>query len=113
MQPSRILKYILDMESIIHEIEEVKASVDNNFEAFRKDMMATRAIERQLEIIGEASTKILQIDPSVKITGIKSIISLRNYIIHAYDSVDLEILWGIIQKDIPVLKEELINMKSK
>ncbi len=112
MLPSRALKYILDIDSVIREIEEVKESVKNDFDIFKQDLKATRAIERQLEIIGEAATKLHQIDPSVKITGIKSIISLRNYIIHAYDSVDLEILWGIVQKDVPILKQEIKSLRT-
>lgn len=112
MLPDRTLKYILDIESIIAEIEEVKLSVSNNFELFRNDLKATRSIERQLEIIGEAANKINQINPSIKISGIKGIISLRNYIIHSYDTVDHQILWGIIQKDIPVLAKDLKDLRS-
>jgi len=107
-----MLKYILDIENIIQEIEEVKNSVDNNFEVFKKDMKAIRAIERQLEIIGEAVTKVNRLNPEIQITGVKSIIALRNFIAHAYDSVDLQILWGIIQKDIPVLKNDIRKLRS-
>jgi uncharacterized protein with HEPN domain len=112
MLPKILLKYILDIENIINEIEQIKASVNNNFFTFKKDFVATRAIERQLEIIGEAINKINKINPDIKITGVKSIICLRNLIAHAYDSVDLEILWGIIQKDIPVLKKDLEELRS-
>ena len=112
MLPDRILKYILDIESIILEIDLIKKSVDNDFTKFKNDFRSTRAVERQLEIIGEAANKIRQLDPTIEITGIKSIISLRNFIIHAYDSVDHEILWGILQKDIPVLKKEIQNLKK-
>ncbi|MBI3510347.1 MAG: DUF86 domain-containing protein [Bacteroidetes bacterium] len=110
--PDRILKYILDIEAIIEEIELLKKSVANDFNKFKDDFKSTRAVERQLEIIGEAANKINQLDPTIEITGIKSIISLRNFIVHAYDSVDHEILWGIIQKDIPVLKNDIQNMKK-
>lgn len=56
MQPSKALKYILDMESVIEEIEFVKHSVGNDFKRFKNDMLAYRAVERQLQIIGEAIT---------------------------------------------------------
>lgn len=112
MLPNRVLKYILDIESIISEIEEIKLSVNNNFEKFKNDMKSTRAVERQLEIIGEAANKLSQIDPSIKISGIKGIISLRNYLAHSYDTVEHQILWGIIQKDLPILSKELKDLRS-
>ena len=61
-------------------------------------MILQRAIERDLEIIGEAVKKILETEPSIKITAAKKIIGLRNIISHAYDSVEPEMVWLIIQK---------------
>ena len=50
---------------------------------------------------------MLEIEPSIKITSVKNIIGLRNIIAHAYDSVEPEMIWGIIQKNIPVLQAEI------
>lgn len=75
-------------------------------------MLAIRAVERHLEIVGEAVNHLRKPDPSIPITGAEKIISLRNLIAHAYDSVDVAILWGIIQKDIPILSEEIQRIKS-
>ena len=111
MQHNKILKYILDIESINHEIEMVKKMYDS-FEKFDDDFLAKRTIERHLEIIGEAINNIRKINPKIEISGVKQIVNLRNLIIHSYDSVDSAILWGIIQKDIPVLKQELIELKK-
>ncbi|MEQ9425797.1 MAG: DUF86 domain-containing protein [Cyclobacteriaceae bacterium] len=47
----------------------------------------------------------------MKITSYKRIIGLRNLISHAYDSVEDELIWGIIQKDIPKLKDEIAKMR--
>ncbi len=104
---SKVLKYLLDIESIISEIEDLKRRVENNFNRFKEDALAKRAAERQLEIIGEAINKLIGIEPSLQISGVKKIIGLRNLIVHAYDSVDDELIWAIIQKDIPILKEEI------
>ncbi len=49
------------------------------------------------------------------IKNAKRIISLRNLVIHAYDSVDNIIIWGIISNDLPKLKDEvekLLNEQS-
>jgi len=71
-----------------------------------------RAVERDLEINGEAIRKIIEINPNIQITATKNIIGLRNIISHAYDSVEPEMLWGIIQKNIPLLAKEIRKLKS-
>jgi uncharacterized protein with HEPN domain len=111
MQP-KLLKYILDIESIIQEIEKVKQLTKNNFNTFRSEILYQRAIERDLEIIGEAIRKMIEIDPNIQISSAKNIIGLRNIISHAYDSVEPELLWGIIQNNIPVLYKEVILLKN-
>ena len=111
MQP-KLLKYILDIESIIVEIETIKSKTENSFSSFRNNIILQRAIERDLEIIGEAIRKLMELEPSLPITSTKNIIGLRNIISHAYDSVEPEMIWAIIQKDIPVLAEEIKSVKG-
>ncbi len=111
MQP-KLLKYILDIESVIEEIESIKQKAQNDFNNFSEDIILQRAVERDLEIIGEAIRKIIEINPNIQITASKNIIGLRNIISHAYDSVEPEMLWGIIQKNIPVLADEIRNLKG-
>ena len=108
----RLLKYILDIERIIQEIESIKQKTQNDFKNFSDDFILQRAIERDLEIIGEAIRKLIEIKPSIQITSSKNIIGLRNIISHAYDSVEPEMLWGIIQKNIPVLAKEIQELKE-
>jgi uncharacterized protein with HEPN domain len=108
----KALKYILDIESIISELELIKSRVENNFNLFQKDFIIKRASERDLEIIGEAINKLIKLEPTINISGTKNIIGLRNLIIHSYDSVEDEIIWGIIQKDIPILKAEIEQLKK-
>jgi len=111
MQP-KILKYLLDIQNIIQEIEIVKIKTNNKFNSFQSDILLQRAVERDLEIIGEAIRKIIEIDPTIKITSAKNIIGLRNIISHAYDSVEPEMIWGIIQNNIPVLADEINKIKD-
>jgi uncharacterized protein with HEPN domain len=109
----RALKYILDIESIISEIDAINRRVGNNFLTFSNDFVVKRAIERDLEIIGEAVRNLVEIEPTINLSSTKKIIGLRNIISHAYDSIDDELIWGIIQKDIPILKEEINALKQK
>lgn len=111
MQP-KLLKYILDIESVIGEIELIKQKTQNDFNNFSDDIILQRAVERDLEIIGEAVRKMIEIDPNIQITTSKNIIGLRNIISHSYDSVEPEMLWGIIQKNIPVLADEIRKLKG-
>ncbi len=111
MQP-KVLKYILDIQGIIEEIETIKTKANNNFISFKSDIILQRAIERDLEIIGEAIRKIIEIDPSISISSAKNIIGLRNIISHAYDSVEPEMIWGIIQNNIPLLAEEIKEIRN-
>tara|TARA_B100000508_G_C11451698_1_gene274436 strand:- start:1125 stop:1463 length:339 start_codon:yes stop_codon:yes gene_type:complete len=111
MQP-KLLKYILDIEKVIEEIETVKSKTDNNYYNFSRDILLQRAVERDLEIIGEAIRKIIEIDPTVKISSSRNIIGLRNIISHAYDSVEPEMIWGIIQNNIPDLAVEIKRIKG-
>ncbi len=60
-----------------------------------------------MEIIGEAVNRILKENPDVEINNARKIIGLRNQIIHGYDSVSDENIWGIIMVHIPKLKEEV------
>ena len=111
MQP-KLLKYILDIESIIQEIEKVKQLTENNFNTFRSEILYQRAIERDLEIIGEAIRKMIEIDPNIQISSAKNIIGLRNIISHAYDSVEPELLW-LTWNTQPVLAINKTNRSAK
>ena len=108
----RVLKYILDIESVIEEIEEIKKRVGNNFNEYKADFLIRRATERELEIIGEAVRKLLETETSIKLEHSAKIIGLRNIISHAYDSVDDELIWSIIQKNIPSLQQEILELRN-
>ncbi|MFT6961656.1 MAG: hypothetical protein ACJAWV_001371 [Flammeovirgaceae bacterium] len=71
--------------------------------------MLKRAVERNLEIIGEAVNRILKRDATFesKISEAKSIVSLKNQVIHAYDNISDEIIWSVLVNHLPKLKEEV------
>jgi len=77
--------------------------------------MAVRTFERDLMIImiiGEALGNILKIYTEIQISSSRDIIGLRNIIVHAFDSIDPTILWRIMIKDLPLLKDEIRKLKS-
>lgn len=69
--------------------------------------MLRRAVEREFEIIGEAMNQLIKLDPNIKISSTKQIISMRNRVIHGYDKIDDEIIWGTIIRHLPTLKSEI------
>ena len=94
-----ILSYILSIENYIGEKKDLNIYAANK--------MLRRAVERELEIIGVAVSKLKKIDPEVQLTNSRKIIDLRNKVIHSYDSVDDIIIWGIVIKYLPILKTEI------
>jgi uncharacterized protein with HEPN domain len=100
------LKYLSDILLAIELIEEFTSSI-NDFTIYYSDRKTQSAVERQLAIIGEALNKFYQNESSIKIENDKQIIAFRNRLVHAYDSIDNSIVWAIIKKHIPQLKEEV------
>lgn len=78
-----------------------------NFDEYLKNKTKRRAVERELEIIGEAISKLLKINPGISISYARQIVDLRNKVIHAYDNVNDIVIWSIIMNHLPVLKLEV------
>lgn len=102
-----IKKYLEDIKLAIGEIELFLSQRPKQYEVFIDDHMFRSALERQVGIIGEAMSKILSLDPNIEITNARHIKGTRNYIVHAYDSLQPYTIWGIVINDIPKLKEEV------
>lgn len=83
----KILKSLYDIKNAIYEIDSYFKNRDKQFSEYLKDVILKRAIERDLEIIGEAMTRILKENPDFVIEHGRRIVGLRNQIIHGYDSV--------------------------
>ncbi len=104
--------WLYDILNAIMEIESFFASQPKVFADYQSDVRTKRAVERNIEIIGEAMSRILKSDDSIIITNSRMIVDVRNRIIHGYDSVSDEIIWGILLKHIPILQvevEKLLN----
>ena len=83
-----------------------------DFSLYLADKMLRRAIEREFEIIGEAMSRIEKLDSTLNITAKKLIISMRNRVIHGYDKIDNEIIWGTIVRHLPTLKLEIESLSK-
>lgn len=105
----KIHKWLYDIKFAIEEIDGYFDNKQKDFFQYRKNIMLKRAIERNLEIIGEAMNRILKRDTSFenKIANAKSIIGLRNQVIHAYDTFSDENIWSVLIIHLPKLKSEI------
>ncbi|MEQ9423681.1 MAG: DUF86 domain-containing protein [Cyclobacteriaceae bacterium] len=101
-----IVVWLNDILQAIEEIEEFLPEHKNFFE-FQNDLKTRKAIERNIEIIGEAVNRILSVDPQFSISKARKIVDTRNRIIHGYDSVSEEIIWSIVVRDLGILKNEV------
>jgi uncharacterized protein with HEPN domain len=77
------------------------------YEAYQNELRTRRAVETNIEIIGEALNRVLNKKPEINITNSRKIVDTRNRIIHVYDTVSDEIIWSILIKYLPQLREEV------
>jgi len=101
-----IYTWLEDIWLAIAEIESFLPGAES-FLQFRNDLKGKRAIERNLEIIGEAVNRILKVRQDLQITHARKIIDTRNRIAHGYDTVSDEVIWTIVTTDLKFLKEEI------
>lgn len=78
------------------------------WDEFSTDPLLQDAIVRRLEIIGEASGRVSN-ETQKKYSHLpwQAMKGTRNKIIHEYDSIELDIIWDILQQDLPYLVIEL------
>ena len=107
-----ILGFTEDIEKAISEITDFLPE-PRNFLDFEKDVKTKRAVERNIEIIGEAMSRVLKADPNISISDSRKIVDTRNRIIHGYDSVSDEVIWLIAIKYLPILDKEIKEIKKE
>jgi uncharacterized protein with HEPN domain len=102
----KIQVWLLDIKVCIEEIFEFLGD-KRDFVAYQNDQMKKKAIERNLEIIGEAMKRILKVDANFPLDNAKNIVGTRNRIIHSYDNISDEVIWTIIIRELPLLKAQI------
>lgn len=109
-------KYLNDVLGSIHEVEGYFGNKPRQYEDFSNDILRQRAVERNIEIMGEAINRILKANSTFQLSNARAIVNTRNRVIHGYDSVTPEFLWSLVIKHIPALKseiEQLLKDKEK
>lgn len=103
-----------DLRAYLHDIAEACAAIEQGiagrtFEQYRADRLVRSSMERELGIIGEAMNHALRLDPHLAkhITHARRIVDFRNVVIHGYHSLVDEVVWAILNEDVPQLLREI------
>jgi len=103
------------LNDICQAIDRIEQYIENlSFDAFSEDQKSVDAVVRNLEIIGEAA-KRLPDELKEKYSEIEwhKVVGLRHRIVHEYFGIDIEIIWQILQKDLPALKHKIMQIMSE
>ena len=104
--------YLEDINEAIAAIERYVNAVD--FATFASEEMRQDAVIRQLEIIGEAANKLSSVFSHINPDfPLRQTISMRNFLIHGYDEIDINVVWKTVQENIPSLKKSVEKILKK
>jgi len=107
-------KYLYDIQRALALLSEFTAG--RTFADYARDAMRRAAVERELEIIGEALAQLAKSNAEVaaRISEQRRIIAFRNILIHAYADVDDRLVWDVVETKLPLLSREIeVLLKSE
>ena len=110
----------LDAKKFLYDIQQAaqllkKFAERKTFDDYKNDALLRSAVERQFEIIGEALSQLSKVDPKItaRITDYQRIIAFRNILIHGYAQVDDQVVWDVLQTNLPILVSEVEKLLSE
>ena len=96
-----------DIVEAINKIERYTNGID--FAAWQNDEKTVDAVIRNLEVIGEASSRLpMEVQEQYEDVPWGMMKGIRNILAHEYFGIDLEIIWKTVKKDLPILKKRLL-----
>ena len=102
------------LNDIRQAIDRIEQYIKNlSFDDFSDDQKSVDAVVRNLEIIGEAANRLPD-EFKEKYSEVEwhKVVGLRHRIVHEYFGIDIEIIWQILHKDLPELKQKIIQIIS-
>src|SRR5688572_23468178 len=90
-------KYLYDMRAAVELIEQFTS--ERSLADYRSGILLRSAVERQFQVLGEALSQLTQRHAAVaqRITDHRRIINLRHILVHGYDRINDDVVWGIIE----------------
>ena len=88
---------------------------DRSFDDYSADPLLRSGVERQLTIVGEALNRLMKTEATIAstITDARQIIAFRNILVHGYDVVRHEVVWGILENDLSILIREVDTLLER
>lgn len=109
MAPRDIRDYLEDMLQYIAAAERLIDGL--TFEEFEKDEKTVLALSRAVEIVGEAAKNVpIPVRQQYPDIAWKQLVGMRDRLAHGYFSLNLEVLWGAAQAELPLLKPTIRTM---
>jgi uncharacterized protein with HEPN domain len=80
-----------------------------SFDEFSTNVLLRSAVERQLEVLGEALGQLAKFAPDLagQVPDLRRIVGLRNVLIHGYAVVNHDLVWRAVQEHLPPLRKVL------
>jgi uncharacterized protein with HEPN domain len=105
-------KYLWDALRAAERITRFTAG--HTFDKYLSNELLRSGVERQFEIIGEALGGLRRTDASLasQVPNLARIVAFRNVLIHGYATVDDQLVWGVVERDLPFLLTTLRQMLS-
>ncbi|MEN8127664.1 MAG: HepT-like ribonuclease domain-containing protein [Planctomycetota bacterium] len=100
-------KFLYDMQQACESLNGFMAG--KTLDDYLQSELLRSAVERKLMIIGEALNRVLRLEPDLEsqIPDARQIIDFRNILVHGYFAIEHETVWGILEKDLPVLTSQI------
>ena len=110
----------LELLTFLHDIRQAcglirQFTMGKTADNFRSDLQLRSAVERQFITIGEALQQALRISPDLAsaITETRRIINFRNVMVHGYAQIVPDTVWGVVEKDLHLLDQEVLRLISQ
>lgn len=113
MEKKYVNNYLEDILIAINEIDDFFNNVPKTYDEFLNNLMLRRAVERNIQIVGESVSRITQADKNIAITNDRKFVDAKNNIIHIYNSLLPDILWSIVTNHLSLLKTEVMSLLSE
>lgn len=105
---------IVYLRHILDSIDEIMEFCAPGKEELFKSKLIQKAVVRNFEIIGEAAKKIPDdFKRNFNQVPWRSMTDFRNHLIHEYFDIDLEILWDVVEFELPDLRERIADLVSE
>lgn len=102
------------LEDILRAIDSILEHQPDSKEDLRTDEPIRSHLKLKLQIIGEAAANL---EPEVRerTSAIpwREIVGMRNILVHDYESVDLDILWDVVENELPALRSQIEELLTR